>query len=94
MKYTAEAEQQLYDNQFYTLLDSDHDCRGELVSLVHTFALAVRAEVVRLIPSSPRPPTFYTLSKVHKLRGLTTKLQPNTDKVVTEEEVFDFVRNK
>lgn len=89
-----EADKQLSNEQFYQSLDSDPTPRyhQELVSLVNTFPSPTKEEVLRLIPTSPRPGIFYTLPKIHKLKALVNNLRTDVGEALTDEETFDFVR--
>ena len=64
-----------------------------LSSLVNSFNAEVREEVVSLIPSAPKPGNFYTLPKIHKLKSLVSKEQPNTDDL-QDHEVFEITRQQ
>ncbi|KAJ8030135.1 hypothetical protein HOLleu_26452 [Holothuria leucospilota] len=93
-KYKMEADEQLSNDEFYQLLDSDPtpSYHKEPISLVNTFHSPTKEEVERLIPTSPNPGNFYTRPKIHKLRALVSNRRPDAGENLKDEGIINFVR--
>ena len=83
--YVQEAESQLNNSNFYTKLSSNpcFEFQKELVSIVENFSSDVSNKVKYLIPSLPRPGTFYTIPKLHKVRKLVEQKMTSSSASLT-----------
>ncbi|XP_033099755.1 uncharacterized protein LOC117103324, partial [Anneissia japonica] len=98
--YVAEAETQLTNNEFYKLLDADPTVRycNELTSLCTELSANTSDLIKDLIPLNPRPGTFYTIPKLHKLPKLLSdklnSLSHNASVSIPSEQIklFNLVR--
>ena len=86
--YMKETCTQLHDGRFYKKIDNDPTptLTNKLKLLINELQPNLQNDVLKLIPSHPRPATFYTIPKVHKLPNLmvSTCLSSNPDNFITE----------
>ena len=81
--YMKETCSQLHDGRFYEKIDYD-----PTPTLTNKLKLQpnLQNDVLKLIPSHPRPATFYTIPNVHKLPNLVVSTCPssNSDNFIIE----------
>ena len=65
--YMQETCTQLHDGRFYKKLHNDPTptLKNKLKLLINELQSNLQNDVMKLIPSHPRPATFYTIPKVH-----------------------------
>ena len=65
--YMKETCAQLHDGRHYTKIDNDPTptLTNKLKLLISELQPNLQDDVLKLIPSHPRPATFYTIPKVH-----------------------------
>ena len=79
--YMQETCTQLRDGRFYQKLDNDPTptLTNKLKLLINELQPNLQNDVLKLIPSHPRPATFYTIPKVHKLPNLVVSTCPSSN---------------
>ena len=86
--YMKETCTQLHDGRFYKRIDNDPTptLTNRLKLLINELQPNLQNDVLKLIPSYPRPATFYTIQKVHKLHNLvvSTYTSSNPDNFIIE----------
>ena len=72
---------QLHDGRFYQKIDNDPTptLTNILKLLINELQHNLQNDVLKLIPSHPRPATFYTIPKVHKLPNLVVSTCPSSN---------------
>ena len=86
--YVKETCTQLYDGRFYKQID--HDPTPALTNkpnlLINELQPNLQNDVLKLIPSHPRPAKFYTIPKVHKFPNLVVSTCPSSipDNIIIE----------
>ena len=86
--YMKETCTQLHDGRFYKKIDNDHTptLTNKLKLLINELQPNLQNDVLILIPSHPRPATFYTIPIIHKLPNLVVSTCPssNPDNLIIE----------
>ena len=86
--YMKEACTQLHDGRFYKKIENDPtpSLTNKLKLLINELQPNLHNDVLKLILSHPRPATFYTTPKVHKLPNLVVSTYPcsNPDNFIIE----------
>ena len=79
--YMNETCTQIHDGRFYQNIDNDHTptLTNKLKLLINELQPNLQDDVLKLIPSHPRPATFSTIPKVHKLRNLVVSTCPSSN---------------
>ena len=79
--YMKETCTQLHDGRFYKKIDNDPTptLTNKLKLLINELQPNLQNDVLKLIPSHPRPATFYTIPKVHKLPNLVVSTCPSSN---------------
>ena len=79
--YLQETCTQLHDGRFYQKLDNDPTptLTNKLKLLINELQPNLQNDVLKLIPSHPRPATFYTIPKVHRLPNLVVSTCPSSN---------------
>ena len=85
---------QLNDGRFYLQIDNDPTpiLTHKLKLLINELQPNLLNDVMKLIPSHPRPATFNTIPKVHKLPNLAVSTCPilNPDNNIIEAHCFNI----
>ena len=88
MYYMKETCTLLHDGRIYKKIDNDPTptLTNKLKLLINELQPNLQNDVLKLIPSHPRPATFYTIPRVHKLPNLVVSTCPssNPDKFIIE----------
>ena len=86
--YMKETCTQLHDGRLYKKINNDPTptLTNKLKFLINELQPNLQNDVLKLIPSHPRPATFYTIHKVHKLPNLVVSTYPsyNPDNFIIE----------
>ena len=86
--YMKETCTQLRDGRFYQKIDNDPTptLTNKLKHLINERQPNLQNDVLKLIPTHPRPATFYTIPKVHKLPNLVETIchSSNPDNFIIE----------
>ena len=79
--YMKETCTQLHDGRFYQKIYNDPTptLTNQLKLLIIELQPNLQNDVLKLIPSHPRPVTFYTIPKVHKLPNLMVSTCPSSN---------------
>ena len=79
--YMKETCTQLHDGRFYQKLDNDPTptLTNKLNLLINELQPNLQNDVLKLIPSHPRPATILTIPKVHKLPNLEVSTCPSSN---------------
>ena len=79
--YMKETCTHLHDGRFYQKIDNDPTLTltNKLKLLINELQPNLQNDVLKLIPSHPRPATFYTIPKVHKLPNLVVSTCPSSN---------------
>ena len=78
--YVKETCTQLHDGRFYHKIDNDTTptLTNKLKLLINELRPNLQNNVLKLIPSHPRPVTFYTIPNVYKLPNLVVSTCPSS----------------
>ena len=79
--YMKETWTQLHDGSFYKKIDNDPNptLTNKQKFLISELQPNLQNDVLKLTPSHPRPATFYTIPKVHKLPNLVVPTCPSSN---------------
>ena len=79
--YMKETCTQLHDGRFYQKIDNDPTptLTNKLKLLINELQPNLQNDVLKLIPSHPRPATFHTILKVYKLPNLVVSTCPSSN---------------
>ena len=79
--YMKETCAQLHDGSIYQEIDNDPTptLTNKLKLLINELQPNLQNYVLKLIPSHPRPATFYTIPKFHKLPNLVVSTCPSSN---------------
>ena len=79
--YMKETCTQLHDGRFYQKIDNDptQTLTNKLRLLINEPQPNLQNEVLKLIPSHPRPATFYNIPIVHKLPNIVVSTCPSSN---------------
>ena len=79
--YMKETCTQLHDGRFHQKIDNDPTptLTNKLKLLINELQPNLQNNVLKLVPSHPRPATFYTIPKVHKLPNLVVSTCPSSN---------------
>ena len=93
--YMKETCTQLHDGRFYKKIDNDPSptLTNKLKLLINELQPNFQNDALKLIPSHPRPATFYTIPKVHKLPNLVVSTCPcsNPDNFIIEAQRLKII---
>ena len=92
--YMKESCTQLHDGRFYQKIDNDPTptLTNKLNLLINELQPNLQNDVLKPIPSHPRPATFYSIPKIHKLPNLvvSTCSSSNPDNFIIEAQRLDI----
>ena len=79
--YMKETCSQLHDGRHYKKIDNDPTptLTNKLKLLINELQPNLQDDILKLIPSHPRPATFYTIPKVHELPNLVVSTCPSSN---------------
>ena len=79
--YMKETSTHLHDGRLYQKIDNDPNptLTNKLKLLINELQPNLQNDVLKLFPSHPRPATFYTIPKVHKVPNLVVSTCPSSN---------------